>query len=125
MCPGPKPLPITITVTATTATPFPPGLSDGLLSVPIGGANDADFTTEVVPGQEVHFVVGGDISEITAITETVGDFFSVNPTQKNGWVGTVGPNRPNKTGSDYTVCYNVNGAPNNPYCQDPKLRMKA
>lgn len=124
MCPGPDPLPITITITATTAIPHPPGLSDGLLSVPVGGANDADFTTEVVANQKIHFVVGGDITEITAITETVGDFFSVNPTQKNGWVGTVGPKRANKPGSEYTICYNVRGASENPYCQDPKLRIK-
>jgi len=125
MCPGPKPLPITITVSATTAQPFPPGLSDGLNTLPIGGPNDAKFITEVVPGQEVHFVVGGDITEITTITETVGDFFSTNPSKANNWVGIVGSKRTNVPGSDYTVCYYVKGAAANPYCQDPKLQMKA
>jgi len=123
MCPGPKPLPITITISATTAQPFPPGLSDGLLTVPIGGPNDADFTTQVVPGQQVNFSVAGDISEITAIIEDAGDLFSVNPTKENNWVGIIGPKK-NIPISDYTVCYNVKGAAANPYCQDPKLHMK-
>lgn len=123
MCNGKKPTPITITVSATTATPWPPGLSDGLTSMPIGGGNDANFTTDVVPGQQVTFKVSEDISEITDIREGVGDLFSVNPTAANGWTGIVGPKKANPE-SDYTICYNVNGAPNNPYCQDPKLHMK-
>ncbi len=123
MCNGSKPLPITITVTATTANPFPPGLSDGITTLPIGGPNDANFTTEVVPGQKITFKVAGDISAITAIKEGAGDLFSVDPSAANGWTGTVGPVKANP-GSEYTICYNVNGAPNNPYCQDPKLLMK-
>tara|TARA_R100000935_G_scaffold8302_2_gene17350 strand:+ start:47867 stop:48241 length:375 start_codon:yes stop_codon:yes gene_type:complete len=123
MCPGPKPLPITITVSATTALPWPPGLSDGLTSVPIGGANDADFTTEVVPGQQVIFVTAGDIIAITQITESAGDLFSINPTPENNFTGTIGPKKA-ILNSEYTLYYTVKGHEGTVYEQDPKLNMK-
>ncbi len=124
MCPGPKPLPITITVTATTATPWPPGLSDGLLSVPVGGPNDAAFTTEVVPGQQINFVAAGDIIAFTSIVESVGDLFSVDPTPANNFSGTIGPKKA-IVGSEYTIFYTVRGHEGTVYQQDPKLHMKA
>ena len=123
MCNG-GPTKIIITVSATTANPAPPGLSDGVSSLPIGGGNDAEFTTTVVAGQQVQFVAAGDITGFTDITEGPGsDIFKTDPTAANNWTGVIG-SLPSTDTREYTIYYNVKGAPNNPYKQDPKLRMK-
>ena len=123
MCNG-GPTKIIITVSATTANPAPPGLSDGVTSLPIGGGNDAEFTTMVVAGQQVQFVTAGDITEFVEIREGAGsDIFKTDPTAANNWTGVIGSLAAPDT-REYTIFYNVKGAPNNPYQQDPKLRMK-
>ncbi|MBZ0326312.1 MAG: hypothetical protein K8F54_01790 [Altibacter sp.] len=123
MCNG-GPTKIIVTVSATTANPAPPGLSDGVTSLPIGGGNDAAFTTVVVAGQQIQFVPAGDITEITAIQEGSGsDIFKTDPTAANNWTGVIG-SLPASDTREYTIFYNVKGAPGNPYRQDPKLQMK-
>lgn len=123
MCNGGGPPKITVTVSATTAVPFPPGLSDGVSSVEPGGTNDKEFTTTVQPGQTVQFVPGGNVTQITAITEGEGsDIFSTDPTKANNWTGVIGSNLAKNDTREYTICYQVSGH-NDTYCQDPKLRM--
>jgi hypothetical protein len=125
MCNGGGPPKIIITFSATTAVPHPPGISDGETTLPPGGPNDKKFTTAVKPGQQVQFKVAGDISAIASITEGEGsDIFETDPTAANDWTGTVGKKLENDDTREYTVCYNVNNAPANPYCQDPQLKMK-
>lgn len=119
---GNKPPKITITVSATTATPHPPGLSDGVLTIPIGGSGDAEFTTDVVKGQTVQFV-GAENLTLTSITEDV-NLFSTNPTPANNFTGIVG-SLPKKETKEYTLFYTVTGHPDETYQQDPKIRMKA
>ncbi|WP_297795615.1 hypothetical protein [uncultured Eudoraea sp.] len=119
---GNKPKKITINVSATTAIPHPPGLSDGTLSLPIGGPGDAEFTTDVVKGQPVQFV-GTENATITKITEDV-DLFSTNPTPANKFTGIVGSLPENET-KEYTLFYTVAGHPGITYKQDPKIRGKS
>ena len=112
--------PIKITVSATTANPFPPSLSDGTNTST--GLGDENFTTDVSAGDKVQFLVGENVTKITAITETVGNLFSQDPSAANNWTGVVKGSKPG-TIADYSISYDVSGAPNNPYTQDPKLRM--
>lgn len=119
---GNKPKKITITVSATTATPHPPGLSDGTLTLPIGGTGDKEFTTGVVSGQTVQFV-GAENLTLTKITEDV-DLFSTNPTPANNFTGIVGT-LPKEETKEYTLFYTVAGHPDKTYQQDPKLRGNA
>lgn len=124
MCNGGGPPKIIITFSATTAIPKPPGISDGSNQVGIGEGGDKKFTTEVKPGQKVQFKVAEDISGITKIEEGPGsDIFKTDPSAANEWTGVIG-NLDDEDTREYTVYYNVNGAPDNPYCQDPELKMK-
>jgi hypothetical protein len=123
MCNG-GPTKIIVTVSATTANPAPPGLSDGVTSLPIGGGNDAEFTTTVVAGQQIQFVPGGDVTAITRITEGAGsDIFKTDPTPANNMTGVIGSLPANDT-REYTIFYTVKGHEGTTYQQDPKLHMK-
>lgn len=125
MCNGGGPPKIIITFSASTDIPHPPGISDGSNTISIGAGGDEKFTTVVKPGQKVQFKVDGDISDISSITEGPGsDIFETDPSAENDWTGTIGKNLADDDTREYTVCYNVNGAPSNPYCQDPELKMK-
>lgn len=119
VAPVPK---MTITVSATEEHPFPPGLSDGLMSTPPGGneQTDIDFTTPVSCGQVVQFVSSGEISSMS-IVEGEGDFFRVDPSAENNWTGLVGSMAPDVK-HEYTIHYAVNGVQQPP--QDPQLQMK-
>ena len=129
MCNGGGPAKITITVSATTDKPYPPGLSDGVTTMPIGGGNDANFTTEVVANQPIQFVVGGDVTAITEIKEGPGsDIFSTDPTPANKFLGKIG-SLPKGDTREYAIYYTVAGNVDengNPvvFQQDPKLQMK-
>jgi hypothetical protein len=74
--------------------------------------------------------ISGDVSAITAITDDTPNvnLFSSGPAPMNDgtgrWSGVIGSFPPNTTES-YSISYNVTGASENPYTQDPKLRMKA
>lgn len=122
MCPGPKPTPITITISATAAKPFPPSITDGLNSAPIGG--DKNFTTAVVPGQSIMFRVAGDIAAITAIPEGPGsDIFSTDPLLSNNWTGIIGTDVDGDDTREYSITYVMKGD-GATYTVDPKLLMK-
>lgn len=117
-----------ITITATTATPHPLTIkNDETGATTHTDPGDKNFTTHVNPGDTVTWKIAGDISAITAITENRGseNLFSVNPAKIAGtenWKGTVG-SKPGGSEEEYTISYNVTNARNNPYSQDPKLKM--
>lgn len=127
MCNGPSK--ITITVSATAAIPHPPGLSDGLTTLPPGAPNDKAFTTEVVANQPVQFVKGGAVSAITKIEEGEGsDIFSTDPTPENNFLGKIGSLGAGQS-REYTIYYTVTGKVDQSgdpivYKQDPQLQMK-
>ncbi len=123
MCNGGGPPKIVITITATTAVPFPPGLSDGATTLPVGGSSDKDFTTPVVPNQQVQFVKAGDITEIQIIEGTGSDIFKTDPTAANNFTGVIGTGLQNDESREYTIQYRVTGH-DSPYDQDPQLKMK-
>ncbi|NNK72274.1 MAG: hypothetical protein HKO94_03685 [Flavobacteriaceae bacterium] len=123
MCNGGGPPKITITISATTANPFPPGLSDGVTTLPPGGPNDANFTTVVVPNQTVQFVKGGDVTEIAIVEGSGSDIFKTDPTAENNWTGVIGTGPNNNEDREYTINYKVSGHTQT-YSQDPKLQMK-
>jgi|TARA_R100000479_G_scaffold70100_3_gene33731 hypothetical protein len=126
MC-GPKPpTKISLTIGATTANPFPPTLTDDSGFTSITEPADQKTTTLVSPGNIMIWKISEDITEINAITETVGDdVFSTNPTrQADGtWQGVVG-NFPPGNEQYYSITYTVKGAPSNPYTQDPIMKIK-
>ena len=123
MCNGGGPPKITITITATTENPFPPGLSDGVTTLPIGGPNDSGFTTVVVPNQQVQFVKAGDITEFQIIEGQGSDIFKPDPTAANNYTGVIGTNLQNDQSREYTIQYRVKGH-DSPFDQDPELKMK-
>lgn len=124
MCNGGGPPKITITISATTATPYPPGLSDGLKSLPPGNPNDAKFTTFVVPNQSVQFIKGGDVTEIQILEVAGSDIFKTDPTAANNWTGVIGtPKKGDPDFLEYLINYKVKGH-SEQYSQDPKLEMK-
>ena len=116
----PNPKTINITISATTTDPYPPTLTD-----PTHSSNtepgDIDFTTKVGPGDHVQFLIGGDITAITAIPETAGNLFSRNPLATNDWNGIIKGSR-NNPNSTYSISYTVAGHTDT-YTQDPKLTM--
>ncbi len=112
---------ITITISATNANPFPPTISDGVHTTSTE-IDDENLVTSVKPGYEVVFKKAGDITNITAITETDGtNVFSTLPTQQpdGSWKGTIG-NFPANSEESYSISYLVNGTS---YTQDPKLQI--
>ena len=124
MC-GPKPLKISLTIGATTARPFPPTLTDdnGFTSITEDG--DKKTTTLVRPGNIMIWKMSEDITEIK-ITENDGeDVFSKDPAQQpdGTWQAVVGNFDPGNH-RDYSITYSVKGAPDNPYVQDPIMRIK-
>ena len=121
MCNNPTTKAHTINVSATTAKPWPPTLSDGTnVSSTEGG--DINFTTLVSAGDSVAFTVGGDVSALKKIKETKGNLFKTNPTAANNWTGIINDSKKNDK-AEYSIEYDVTGAPDNPYKQDPKLQM--
>ncbi|WGK64049.1 hypothetical protein [Croceiramulus getboli] len=124
MCTGSKPAPITITVTAFDSNPCQPSLSDGEHQAPPGQSKE--FVTKVKKGQTVMFRVGGDIQEITAITEGPGsDIFEQDPSKSNNWTGVIGKLDKEDT-REYSVSYSMKANPgeSSVLCSvDPKLQM--
>lgn len=114
----------TIQISATTATPYPPTLSDGT-NTSSTESGDQNFTTEVEGGKTIQWEIDGDISSIESITFEKDNFFTELPTADNDWTATLKPKGKKKKGAtdQYTIDYNVTGAPNNPYSQDPRLKM--
>jgi hypothetical protein len=116
----------TLTVGATTAIPFPPTLANDKGFTSITEPADQNTTTIVSPGDKMVWKKSGDITSIDAITETSGNnLFSKDPAlQKDGsWLGVIG-NMKSGTTETYSITYQVEGAPENPYVQDPKLKMR-
>lgn len=125
MCGPPPVVKITLIVGATTKTPWPPTLEDdkGFTSITEGA--DQKTVTLVSPGNIMIWKMSEDIIQINAVTETGGDeVFSKNPTlQPDGtWQAVVGTFNPGNA-QDYSITYTVKGAPNNPYTQDPKIKI--
>ena len=129
MCgPTPPPKPptkVSLTIGATTQNPFPPTLANdsGFTSITEGA--DQNTVTMVSPGDIMIWKMTEDVIEIT-ITENEGnDVFSTNPSkQADGtWQAVVG-NFPAGNQWDYNIKYSVRGASNNPYTQDPVIRIK-
>lgn len=115
---------VKISISASSKTPFPPTLNDGSHSSTTE-QGDVDFVTLVSAGSNIQFTVGGDISAITAITYTgENNVFKTMPTKQSdgSWQGVIGDFAAD-TEESYSITYTVNGAPNNPYTQDPKIRI--
>jgi hypothetical protein len=130
--PTPPPPTVTthhLTVGAKTANPFPPSLTDDTGFTSITEGADQNTTTIVGPGDTMIWQISGDVSSIVAITDDTlnVNLFSSGPAAMNDgtgrWSGVIG-NFPPGTTEAYSITYNVNGAPENPYAQDPKLSMK-
>ncbi len=126
MC-GPKPpTKISLTIGATTAIPFPPTLADDSGFTSITETGDQNTITFVSPGNIMIWKKTEDITEINAVTETGGeDVFSSNPKQQadGTWQAVVG-NFPVGNEQSYSITYTVKGAPDNPYTQDPVMKIK-
>ena len=115
----------TLTVGATTAIPFPPTLANDQGFTSITEPADKNTTTLVKNGDIMIWKKSEDITDLNAITETGGDdVFSSNPKkQKDGtWKATVG-NFPANNTQSYSITYTVKNALENPYTQDPKIKM--
>ena len=118
-----------LTVGATTAIPYPPTLANDTGFTSITEPADQNTTTVVGSGDTMIWQISGDISGIVAITDDTANvnLFSSGPGPMNDgtgrWSGVIG-NFPAGTTESYSISYNVNGAPENPYTQDPKLSMK-
>ena len=84
-------------------------------------AADAALVTTVTAGQTVQFSI--EDPNITSIDEIRDDsvdgfdIFSVDPTARNSWTGTVGTV---KGEEKYTIKYTLN---NRQYEEDPKMKM--
>lgn len=125
MC-GPKPTKISLTIGATTAIPYPPTLTDDKGFTSITEKGDKKTTTLVSPGNIMIWKMSGDITKINAINEMGGDdVFSTNPTaQPDGtWQAVVGKFPPGNEQA-YNIIYTVKDATNNPYTQDPVMRIR-
>ena len=124
--PPPEPVTHTLIISATTANPFPPSIDlNGFVSITEGA--DADQTTEVREGDTVVWKFAGDINAFKKIKDTSvpkKDLFSSGPSEQadGSWSGVIG-DFPEGTTESYSIKYQVTGH-NNPYIQDPKLRMK-
>jgi hypothetical protein len=118
----------TITISASTTNPYPLTISDDENHSASTATGDAVLTTGIDAGDEVIWTPSGDISSINNIIDksTPVNLFSSGPAPKNdgtgSWSGIVG-NSASNTEEAYSIQYNVNGAANNPYTQDPKLKM--
>lgn len=123
-----EPKKIIITISATETHQYPPGLSDGTVSLPPGGPEDGDreFTILVEENQKIQFVSGGE-AVVMGIVPPDGathypenrNPFSTEPSDQNGLTGVIrkwdGPS------AKFTINYRVG---NNKHTQDPELRMK-
>ncbi|MEZ4803205.1 MAG: hypothetical protein R2797_10570 [Gelidibacter sp.] len=126
MCGPTPPTKISLTIGATTDNPYPPTLANdsGFTSITEGG--DQNTVTLVSPGNIMIWKMSQDVIQINAITETGGaDVFSTDPTlQSDGtWQAVVG-NFPAGNEQSYSITYTVRNAPNNPYTQDPIMKIK-
>ncbi len=127
-----KPETHTIVISATTANPEPLKLSQGTSSSSNEG-EDKNFTTKVNPGDTVIWKIaeGCDITSIQTVQETFpsknnNNLFSESPSIGDSMTksGKIGGRYAKKGATEqYTIYYNVSGAPKNPYGQDPKLKM--
>jgi hypothetical protein len=123
--PPPPPTKISLTIGATTQIPFPPTLANDSGFTSITEDADKNTVTLVKPGNIMIWKMTEDVIEINAITENEGnDVFSTNPAKQSDgtWQAVVG-NFPAGNYWDYNIIYTVKGAPNNPYTQDPKIRI--
>ena len=126
MCGPPPPNKISLTIGATTQNPWPPTLANDSGFASITEDADKNTTTLVSPGDIMIWKMSEDITQINAVTETGGDdVFSKDPTlQPDGtWQAVVGSFPPGNQQS-YSITYTVKGAPNNPYVQDPYMKIK-
>lgn len=127
--PPPPPTPptkINLIVGASTAIPFPPTLTNDTGFTSITEEGDDNTITLVSPGNIMVWKLSGDITKINAITETGGeDVFSTDPTEQadGSWQGVVG-NFPPGNAESYSIIYTVRGATENPYTQDPIIKIK-
>ena len=115
----------TITVSATTSKPEPPTITDDEGNVGSTQTGNRNLATLVSKGNIVKWVKGGDIATIENVYYSgESNVFLSGPKQNQdgSWQGVIGDFEPN-TEEEYTIDYTVTGAPNNPYSQDPKLRM--
>lgn len=115
---------VTITISASSETPYPPTIDDGTTRTSTVDG-DKNLVTLVNSGSNMVFKFSGDISAITAINETDGtNVFKSPPTRNDdgSWQGTI-DSLPVGTEESYSITYMVNGAPDNPYTQDPKIKI--
>ncbi len=128
--PPPPPTPpnkVSLTIGATTQKPFPPTLANDSGFTSITEDADKKTVTMVNPGDIMIWKMTEDVIEINAINEDKGDdIFSTNPSkQPDGtWQAVVG-NFSRGNSRSYSIVYTVRGAPDNPYTQDPIMKIKA
>lgn len=123
--PPPIPTKVNLTVGASTAIPFPPTLTDDSGFTSITEEGDTNTISLVNPGNIMIWKISGDITRITAITETGGqDVFSTNPTEQadKTWQGVVG-NFPVGSSGTYSISYTVKGF-EEIFTQDPIIQIK-
>ena len=123
MCGGPTTH--TITVSATTSKPKPPTITDDEGNVGSTQSGNQGLTTMVSNGNIVKWVKAGNITSIDNVYYSgESNVFASGPMKKpdGSWQGVIG-NFASGTEEEYTIQYTVAGAPDNPYTQDPKLKM--
>lgn len=116
-----------ITISATTAAPTPLTISDDENHTANTTLGDQNLTTMVDAGDTVKWVISGDITKISAITDTSTiNVFSTQPAPTNdgteSWSGVISNTNSANDIESYTISYYVG---TNEYVEDPKLKINA